>query len=558
MRRTGLLLLLLAIKATCLSCRCYPGDSCWPSAQQWSDFNETIGGRLISTVPIGSVCHTAGRSASYNKIACSALLSDWGNPATHYESPSSPMAAWFANFSCDPFSPSYTPCNIGALPQFTVNATSIDHFRYTLQFVQEHNIRLVIRNTGHDYLGKSTGPGALALWTHHLKDSEFLQYNSSSYNGSALRLGAGIQGFEAMALAHANQVVVVTGNCESVGVAGGYTQGGGHGQLASHFGLAADQVLEWDVITASGDHLTVTPSENPDLFWAITGGGGGTYAVVLSVTVKAHPEMVSSAATLTFNGTDVEPDIFWQAVQTFVLGILPLIDAGATAIWTISGSIFSVTPIALPGGTYQQLHDGLASTIAFLDQYNVSYTYNVTQFSTFWDSYTAMNPHSNVTEAQIGGRLMPRSTVEQSTSALISALRNIATQGIVISGVSLNVSRPEIPLNAVNPAWREAAISFVLGTAYDYTNRSADLKNQILMTDIVIPSLTALSPGGGSYLNEADWNQPDWQSVFYGENYNTLEAVKFRYDPNHIFWARTAVGSEKWIQKYDGRLCQAV
>lgn len=75
-----------------------------------------------------------------------------------------------------------------------------------------------------------------------------------------------------------------------------------------------------------------------------------------------------------------------------------------------------------------------------------------------------MNPHNNITEAQIGGRLMPRSVVDSDLSTLMSTLRGIAEQGAVISGVSLNVSRTAVPVNSVNPAWRDAAISFVLGT----------------------------------------------------------------------------------------------
>lgn len=59
---------------------------------------------------------------------------------------------------------------------------------------------------------------------------------------------------------------------------------------------------------------------------------------------------------------------------------------------------------------------------------------------------------------------MPRSTVESDPAALIATLRSIAEEGVVVSGVSLNVSRSTVPFNAVNPAWRDAAISFVLGT----------------------------------------------------------------------------------------------
>lgn len=76
------------------------------------------------------------------------------------------------------------------------------------------------------------------------------------------------------------------------------------------------------------------------------------------------------------------------------------------------------------------------------------------------------------------------------------------------------------------------------------------------MTDDLIPRLTALSPGSGSYLNEADWNQPDWKWAFYGDNYAMLESIKNKYDPDQILYARTAVGSDQWVQRNDGCLCR--
>lgn len=75
-----------------------------------------------------------------------------------------------------------------------------------------------------------------------------------------------------------------------------------------------------------------------------------------------------------------------------------------------------------------------------------------------------MNPPSNITEYQIGGRFMPRSTIETNTAGLLEALRAITQHGAVISGVSLNVSRRTAPNNAVNAAWRDTGIVFVMGT----------------------------------------------------------------------------------------------
>lgn len=76
------------------------------------------------------------------------------------------------------------------------------------------------------------------------------------------------------------------------------------------------------------------------------------------------------------------------------------------------------------------------------------------------------------------------------------------------------------------------------------------------MTDILIPRLTAISPDSGAYLNEADWRQPDWQSTFYGSNYAALREIKDKYDPEGVFYALTAVGSELWSEQSDGRLCR--
>lgn len=66
-------------------------------------------------------------------------------------------------------------------------------------------------------------------------------------------------------------------------------QGGGHGPVSHFFGLGADQVLEYKVVLASGQLVTANACQYTDLFTALRGGGGGTYGVVLSATIKAHP-----------------------------------------------------------------------------------------------------------------------------------------------------------------------------------------------------------------------------------------------------------------------------
>ena len=102
------------------------------------------------------------------------------------------MAPFFANRSCDPFLPQSAQCIVGTYVQYVVNASEASDYQKTLAFAQRYNIRLVIRNTGHDYIGKSTGAGALAIWTHNLKNIEFLDYKSPHYTGKAIKVGAGV------------------------------------------------------------------------------------------------------------------------------------------------------------------------------------------------------------------------------------------------------------------------------------------------------------------------------------------------------------------------------
>ncbi|KAL4941180.1 hypothetical protein BDV06DRAFT_223336 [Aspergillus oleicola] len=474
------------------------------------------------------------------------------------------MAAWWTNDSCSPFTPANSSCTIGSAVRYTVNVTSGADVQTVLQFTDSHNIRLVIRNTGHDYLGKSTGPGAVALWTHHLKSIQYKpEYTSSWYTGPALSIGAGVQGFEAQDAAHRLGFVVVTGHSPDLGIAGGYTQGGGHGHLASQFGLAADQVLEWEVVTATGKILTASPAQNADLYWALSGGGGGTYAIVLSMTVRIYPENKTASGALSFTSTTGD-DRFWEVVRMFLVHTLPLLDAGGTALWIVlpgatapNSLTFLSEAITLPGGEKDKLQSYLASTLLLLQRYNMAYDYSINNFPTYHASITTA---VNISEYNIGGRLISRSTVQSDLDSFISSMQAILRHNSAFSGFSFNVSRANDRVaNAVHPAWRNAAVSVVLGIPYNNKNRQANLVGQKLITDVLVPQLESLdSPGeeAGAYLNEADWNQPDWQSAFYGSNYNRLLAIKNKYDPGQILSARTAVGSERWVEREDGRLCR--
>ncbi|KAF2724761.1 FAD/FMN-containing isoamyl alcohol oxidase MreA [Polychaeton citri CBS 116435] len=541
------------------ACRCYPGDDCWPSAYEWATFNDTIGGKLVATVPLAAPCHN-DRFAAYDNTTCSALQDGWTSPETHYVDSASVMAPFFANRSCDPFLPRSYRCIIGTYVQYAVNVSSADDVSKSIDFVRKNNIRLVIRNTGHDYNGKSTGAGALGLWMHHLKDISFSSYSDSHYAGNAIKIGAGVQGFEAYKAADARGLQVVGGECPTVGLAGGYTQGGGHSALASKHGLAADQALEWELVTGEGKHVIANRKNNTDLFWALSGGGGGTFGVVLSLKAKAHRDTPVSAMNLTFTSTGIPLDKYYEAISTFHASLPPLVDAGAMSVWYFTNLSFAIAPITAPEITVDELKGYLAPFENKLNELKIPYTSTYKQFSTYLDEFSTMFAPIDVGIAQYGGRLIPRSVVENNNEALTGAYRYINEHGGQFIGVALNVShaRAGDVYNSVNPGWRDCLIDTVITTPWNFTAPLSEMEaNQVTMTDVFIPKLAELTPNGSCYLNEGDFRQPDFKSVFYGENYERLNCIKDRYDPDHIFYATTAVGSDYWAETADGRLCKA-
>lgn len=471
------------------------------------------------------------------------------------------MAPFFANQSCDPFTPESTPCTLGNYVDYAINVTRPSDISKGIAFALKHNIRLVIRNTGHDYLGKSTGAGSLAIWTHHLKSIDFLDYKSPHYTGKAIKMGAGVQGFEAYSAADKINFAVVGGECPTVGLAGGYTQGGGHSALASKYGLAADQTLEWEVVDSRGRFLRASRTENPDLYWALSGGGGGTYGVVWSLTSKAHKDIPVSAANLTFTNEGISPERFYAAIGAYHESLASIVDAGIMSLSIFTNTSFTISPMTAPGISKAQLAHLLRPYLTKLEDLGIKYSMGLQQFSGYLAQFTAMQVPISVGTAQYGGRLIPRSVVENNNSNLTAALRSIVedSDGNVIYVIGLNVSKSvagEV-YNAVLPAWRDALLDVVVTTPWNFTApRSAMVALQRRMTQAYIPALAALTPGGGCYLNEGDFLEPNWQESFYGTNYARLRAIKKNLDPDDVLYAPTAVGSDEWVVVDGGRLCR--
>ena len=128
------------------TCRVIPIDPQWPSEAVWSELNTTIKGQLIKTVPIGHVCH----NSTFNAAKCDEVKAKWNDLDWRTSIPESILSPSFANNSCDPNAARETPCEVGGYAHYSINVSSPLDVSVGLKFARDHNIRLVVKNTGHE------------------------------------------------------------------------------------------------------------------------------------------------------------------------------------------------------------------------------------------------------------------------------------------------------------------------------------------------------------------------------------------------------------------------
>lgn len=406
----------------------------------------------------------------------------------------------------------------------------------------------------YSYLGRSTGYGALAIWTHQLKSGKVIKnYESDKYAGPALKVGAAIQVEELYILANNSGLMAVGGECATVGVAGGYTSGGGQSPLSSFAGLAADQTLEMEVVTADGTTRMVSPKEGQDLFWAMSGGGPG-YAVVTSVTYKAYPTLPVSGNVFSFQRGNASYDTFWKAIDTYHSLTPSFADAGGYAYTFLSNDSFTMSPLIVINRTKEEVQALVHPLEQKLKELNIAYNSTTTTHRTYYDGWKALIGQEGAGSGGAGGgRLIPRDTILKNANETSKVMRSIANLSGSVLEMTIGASREVAgqPDNAVNPAWRDSVI-----LVFTSGGQGSLAEQQDTVTNVIGRMLTDLTPDSGAYMNEGDVNEPNFQQSFYGKNYERLLSIKRKYDPDDVFYAKTAVGSEFWQVKADGKLCK--
>lgn len=563
-----------------LQARVRPGDAGWPSEQHWQDLAQRTGEALSTVHSPLAECIDSGDAKK-----CKEIFASLKNPYFLGDEPGLTQSlGWVDAWVTRP--------SVRA-----VAARSARDVAAAVDFAREHRLRLVVKGGGHSYHGTSNAPDSLLVWTRHMNDIEM--HDAFVPDGCAGRVapsravtvGAGA------VWAHVYDAVttraggyVQGGGCLTVGVAG-LVQSGGFGSFSKAFGTAAANLLEVEVVTADGAIRIANACTNPDLFWALKGGGGGSFGVVTRLTLRVHP-LPETFGALNFTVRAKSPanfrglvarvvdfcassllDPHWgeqirvrpdHAVQVAML-FQGLSREQAQAVWQpffdaidaapdeysidFSPLKFVATSARMfwaPSLFKRALGFQRADSRPGAPRGNIYWAGDENQAGQFIHAYgsawlprSLLAPHRRATfvdalvaaSREVGVSLHFNKGLAGAPPAVTDAARDTATNPVVLDAFAL----------AISGAYEQPAHPGVPGHEPE-VERARERRRAIAA------AMQELRRAGasGSYVSESDYFQADWQQAYWGENHPRLAAVKAKFDPEDLFVVHHGVGSERW------------
>src|SRR5471032_13658 len=257
--------------------RVRPGNPGWPSETQWDELGQQVGDALVKVQSPLATCVNAPDSAD-----CQQLFKELKNPYfLGDEVGLTQSLGWVDAWTSSP-------------SIYAVAARNTNDVVAAINFARRNNLRLVVKGGGHSYQGTSNAPDSLLVWTRAMNTvtlhDAFVGKGCQNRDAPtpAVTLEAGAMWIDAYdAVTTKAGRYVQGGGCTSVGVAG-LVQSGGFGSMSKGFGTAAGGLMEAEIVTADGVARTVNACTDPELFWALKGGGGGSWGVVTKLTLRTH------------------------------------------------------------------------------------------------------------------------------------------------------------------------------------------------------------------------------------------------------------------------------
>jgi FAD/FMN-containing dehydrogenase len=556
--------------------RSRPSDPSWPSAARWAKLNDDVGGNLIEVRPLFGACESQPNSA-----ACADALEHIGNPYWIGDQPAgTEVSGWLD---------AWTP---GA-SAYAVKARGAADVAAAVTFARQNNLRLAVKGGGHSYLGTSNASDSLLIWTramnkvtlHDAFVGRGCEAEAAPVPAVTAEAGAVWMDLYTAVTTRAGRYVQ-GGGCTTVGVAG-LVQSGGFGSFSKRFGTAASGLLEAEVVTADGRVRVVNACNDPDLFWALKGGGGGTFGAVTRLTLRTHelPPFLGAAAGRIKAQSDAA---FARLIARFI-GFYR--DSLFNPHWgeqVVLGSdnTFEISMVS-QGLDRAQAREVWRSFFDWVDASPEDFTLmaplraGAAAARGWWDveGNPAMIPDTREDapknrgwwqgdEAQVGAFVhgfdslwLPASLLQgdrqkELADALFAASRHKQVSLHINKGLAgappdaLAAARDTATNPAVVDAFALAIIADGGEPAYSGLARArvdlAAARDDAQTIASAAAELRKIVPNPGSYVSESNYFNGSWQDEYWGANYSRLREIKAKFDPDGLFIVHHGVGSEDW------------
>ncbi|QJD99299.1 FAD-binding oxidoreductase [Massilia forsythiae] len=565
-----------AATAATVRTRVRPGTPAWPAASEWQRLRRETGGRLQALASPFARC-------APGTPACAALLAGIQDPFTIGDDPAlTQTSGWQDAWTSQPSA-------------YAVAARDARDVAAAVRFARQHDLRLVVKGGGHSYLGGSSAPDSLLVWTRamdriDLHDAYAARGCAADTAQPAVSLGAGVMWGQAYAAVTTRAGRYVQGGgCTTVGVAG-LVQGGGFGNFSKRYGSAAASLVEAEVVTADGEVRIASAHSHPDLFWALKGGGGGSFGVVTRVTLRTHALPANFGAV--FGKIEAASD---AAYRTLI----------ARFVAFYQESLFNEhwgEQVSLRGGRRLQLSmvfQGLGQAEAeavwapFLAWVRARKEYTVEEAAIkaiparhFWNPDFHRKYATGLMAVDDGPNASPdrfvwRGDREQAgwfihgyqSAWLPARLLDPTRQALLADALFDAAKRWDVELHfnkglagaptdalaatrdtAMNPAVLDAfALAIIAGGGVPAFPGMADARPDATRARhdgaairAAMDALRRAAPDAGAYVSESDYFQQHWQDAYWGANYERLARIKRTVDPDGLFFVHHGVGSEDW------------
>jgi FAD/FMN-containing dehydrogenase len=420
----------------------------------------------------------------------------------------------------------------GARPLAVLSVANARDVSTAFSFAHDHGVPVAIRSGGHSYPGWSAGDGALVIDVRPLDDV--------SVDGTSATVGSGaslVQVYDALGTRGRG---IPGGSCPTVGIAG-LTQGGGVGVLTRAHGLTCDSLMSMQVVLADGKVVTADAEDDPGLYWALRGGGGGHLGVVTAFTFRTF-----AAPTIT------RAYVAWpfSAARHVVPAWLRTIPKADPRLWAtlklLGGRTHPSGPALFMSATWTGPASGMDTALRpFLSSVPPPTTDSRSTASYLSTMLTYAGCSSiPVDQCHTGpGGALDREAFSATShiingpdvdmSALLDRVEDAQSSGLKEAGISIDALGGAVDdVGAGETAFgHRGALATVQYTA-TYDSGPATPATSYVRG---FRSAMTSSWGTGAYVNYADSSITDYQQAYFGSNADRLADVRSTYDPDGFF-----------------------